>query len=204
MTDRRAGHPGGSSCSSRRTTSARTSRASSSGCAPRCRPSTSSCSTTTLPTAPARSPTTSPPTTPRCTSLHRPGKQGLGAAYLAGFAWALDRGYDAAVEMDADGSHQPEQLPALLDAARATPTSSSARAGSRGGTRRQLAAVAAGPQRRRQRLRPGPARHVGPRRDGRLPRLPGVGPAPDGPPLGRVAGLRLPGRHDLAGRAVPG
>jgi dolichol-phosphate mannosyltransferase len=49
--------------------------------------------------------------------LHRRGKEGLGAAYLAGFAWALDRGYDAAVEMDADGSHQPEQLPALLAAA---------------------------------------------------------------------------------------
>ena len=43
--------------------------------------------------------------------LHRPGKGGLGAAYLAGFGWALDQGYGAVVEMDADGSHQPEQLP---------------------------------------------------------------------------------------------
>jgi len=49
--------------------------------------------------------------------LHRAGKEGLGAAYLAGFAWGLERGYGAIVEMDADGSHQPEQLPALLDAA---------------------------------------------------------------------------------------
>jgi dolichol-phosphate mannosyltransferase len=48
--------------------------------------------------------------------LHREGKQGLGKAYLAGFDWALERGYDAVVEMDADGSHQPEQLPQLLDA----------------------------------------------------------------------------------------
>ncbi|HEY7721207.1 MAG TPA: polyprenol monophosphomannose synthase [Pedococcus sp.] len=48
--------------------------------------------------------------------LHRAGKEGLGAAYLAGFAWALERGYDAIVEMDADGSHQPEQLPSLLAA----------------------------------------------------------------------------------------
>jgi dolichol-phosphate mannosyltransferase len=48
--------------------------------------------------------------------LHRPGKQGLGAAYLAGFAWAADHGYDVVVEMDADGSHQPEQLPSLLTA----------------------------------------------------------------------------------------
>ena len=48
--------------------------------------------------------------------LHRPGKGGLGAAYLAGFAWALDAGYDVVGEMDADGSHQPEQLHRLLDA----------------------------------------------------------------------------------------
>jgi len=48
--------------------------------------------------------------------LHRPGKQGLGAAYLAGFGWALDRGYGAIVEMDADGSHDPAELPALLAA----------------------------------------------------------------------------------------
>ena len=48
--------------------------------------------------------------------MHRLGKEGLGAAYLAGFAWALQDGYEVAVEMDADGSHQPEQLPRLLDA----------------------------------------------------------------------------------------
>ncbi len=46
--------------------------------------------------------------------LHRPGKAGLGAAYRAGFAWGLERGYDALVEMDADGSHQAHQLPDLL------------------------------------------------------------------------------------------
>lgn len=50
--------------------------------------------------------------------MHREGKAGLGAAYLAGFAWALDHGYQVVVEMDADGSHQPEQLPALLAALR--------------------------------------------------------------------------------------
>ena len=48
--------------------------------------------------------------------LHRSAKAGLGAAYLAGFAWALDEGYDVIGEMDADGSHQPEQLHRLLDA----------------------------------------------------------------------------------------
>lgn len=53
---------------------------------------------------------------PRIHVLHRAGKEGLGRAYLAGFEWALEAGYDAVVEMDADGSHQPEQLPALLAA----------------------------------------------------------------------------------------
>ena len=48
--------------------------------------------------------------------LHRTLKDGLGAAYLAGFRWALDRGFSAIVEIDADGSHQPEHLPGLLDA----------------------------------------------------------------------------------------
>ena len=48
--------------------------------------------------------------------LHRMNKEGLGMAYLAGFAWALERGYDVMVEMDADGSHQPEQLRSLLGA----------------------------------------------------------------------------------------
>jgi dolichol-phosphate mannosyltransferase len=51
---------------------------------------------------------------PQVHVLHRPGKEGLGAAYLEGFGWALGRGYDVIVEMDADGSHPPEQLPDLL------------------------------------------------------------------------------------------
>lgn len=48
--------------------------------------------------------------------LHRKGKEGLGAAYVAGFHWGLDNGYGVLVEHDADGSHQPEQLPILLEA----------------------------------------------------------------------------------------
>ena len=47
--------------------------------------------------------------------LHRPGKAGLGAAYLDGFGWGVRHGFDVLVEMDADGSHQPEQLPTLLE-----------------------------------------------------------------------------------------
>ena len=56
---------------------------------------------------------------PRIHVLHRPGKEGLGAAYRAGFAWGLARDYDVLVEMDADGSHRPEDLGKLLDSARA-------------------------------------------------------------------------------------
>ena len=52
----------------------------------------------------------------RINVLHRAGKEGLGAAYRAGFEWGLERGYERLVEMDADGSHQPEQLARLLSA----------------------------------------------------------------------------------------
>ena len=63
--------------------------------------------------------------------MHRKGKEGLGAAYLAGFRWGLERGYGVLVEHDADGSHQPEQLPSLL-APWNTPIWSRGLAGSRG------------------------------------------------------------------------
>ncbi|MEJ5866228.1 polyprenol monophosphomannose synthase [Pseudokineococcus sp. 5B2Z-1] len=53
---------------------------------------------------------------PRVHLLRRAGKDGLGAAYRAGFAWARERGYDVVVEMDADLSHPADRLPALLDA----------------------------------------------------------------------------------------
>jgi dolichol-phosphate mannosyltransferase len=52
----------------------------------------------------------------RVSVLHRAGKLGLGSAYLAGFRAALDAGYDAVCEMDADGSHDPAVLPALAAA----------------------------------------------------------------------------------------
>jgi dolichol-phosphate mannosyltransferase len=53
---------------------------------------------------------------PRVHVLHRPAKGGLGPAYIAGFRWGRERGFDVLVEMDADGSHAPEQLPRLLAA----------------------------------------------------------------------------------------
>jgi dolichol-phosphate mannosyltransferase len=53
---------------------------------------------------------------PRVHVLHRTQKEGLGKAYIAGFRWALDHGYDLIFEMDADFSHDPRFLPTFLDA----------------------------------------------------------------------------------------
>jgi dolichol-phosphate mannosyltransferase len=55
---------------------------------------------------------------PRVHVVHRTAKAGLGGAYIAGFGWGLEHGFDVLVEMDADGSHAPEQLSRLLDALR--------------------------------------------------------------------------------------
>ncbi|GAB3189323.1 polyprenol monophosphomannose synthase [Nesterenkonia suensis] len=52
---------------------------------------------------------------PQIHVLHRRAKNGLGGAYIAGFRWGLDQGYDVLIELDADGSHQPEQLPDLIE-----------------------------------------------------------------------------------------
>jgi glycosyltransferase involved in cell wall biosynthesis len=53
---------------------------------------------------------------PRMHVLHRPGKNGLGKAYIAGMRWGLDHGFERLVQMDADGSHRPEDLHLLLQA----------------------------------------------------------------------------------------
>jgi dolichol-phosphate mannosyltransferase len=53
---------------------------------------------------------------PRVRTLHRAGKLGLGTAYLAGFKWGIEQGYDAIFEMDADFSHDPTHLPQFLEA----------------------------------------------------------------------------------------
>ena len=53
---------------------------------------------------------------PRIHALHREGKLGLGTAYIAGFRWALQQGYDLVFEMDADFSHDPAHIPRLLKA----------------------------------------------------------------------------------------
>ena len=51
---------------------------------------------------------------PRIHLLVRPGKMGLGTAYVTGFRWALEHGYDYVIQMDADFSHNPEDIPRLL------------------------------------------------------------------------------------------
>ena len=51
---------------------------------------------------------------PRVHLIRRPGKMGLGTAYVEGFKWALERGYDIIVQMDADFSHSPEDIPRLI------------------------------------------------------------------------------------------
>lgn len=51
---------------------------------------------------------------PRLHLLSRPGKQGLGRAYIAGFKWGMEQGYEVLTEMDADFSHRPEDLAPLL------------------------------------------------------------------------------------------
>lgn len=53
---------------------------------------------------------------PRVHVIHRPGKLGLGTAYVTGFKWGLERGFDFIFEMDADFSHDPEHLPTFLEA----------------------------------------------------------------------------------------
>jgi dolichol-phosphate mannosyltransferase len=53
---------------------------------------------------------------PRLHVLHRPGKMGLGTAYVDGFRYALERDFDYVFEMDADFSHDPDSLPAFLEA----------------------------------------------------------------------------------------
>jgi dolichol-phosphate mannosyltransferase len=58
---------------------------------------------------------------PRVHALHREGKGGLGGAYIAGFKWGLERGYDLFFEMDADLSHPPERIPAMIQLSQTHP-----------------------------------------------------------------------------------
>ena len=72
---------------------------------------------------------------PRVSVVHRAAKQGLGPAYLAGFAWALEHGYEAVVEMDSDLSHDPADVARLIAAAETADIAIGSRYIPGGGTR---------------------------------------------------------------------
>ena len=147
-----------------------------------------------------------PRPTSGCTSCTAPMKAGLGAAYVAGFGWGLERGYDVLVEMDADGSHAPEQLPAA--AGRAAARRRGARLPIR--RRRHGGQLAQAPRR----CSPAAATCTRGWRWACGSTTSPAATAPTGPrccrtlPLGQVAshGLLLPGRPGLADGAgrVPG
>ena len=104
--------------------------------------------------------------------MHRASKDGLGAAYLAGFAWGLSREYSVLVEMDADGSHAPEELHRLLDA---VDGGADLVIGSRyvpGGAIRNWPRAPVRAVQDRQHLRPGAARRRRPRHHRGLSRIP--------------------------------
>jgi len=71
----------------------------------------------------------------RIHTIYRPSKLGLGTAYVAAFKWALERDYDAVVEMDADLSHDPAHLPRMLELLREVDVAIGSRYVAGGGTR---------------------------------------------------------------------
>ena len=104
--------------------------------------------------------------------LHRAGKEGLGKAYLAGFAIALGEGYEFVVEIDADGSHDPAELPRMLELARAGADLVIGSRWTPGGAVRNWAGHPAGDLARGQRLLAHGAAVAHPGHHGRVPRLP--------------------------------
>ncbi len=166
------------------------------------RPSTCSSSTTPAPTAPPISPKPSAVRSVRSPSNGAIGEPGLGAAYRDGFRYALEHGYDAVIEMDADLSHDPASLPPLLAAL-------DAGADLAIGTRYIDGGATPGwPWRRRMLSRAGgeyarsAAPPAGARPDLGVPRLPRRAAARLRARDRRRAGLRLPTR-DAPPRAAP-
>ena len=152
-----------------------------------------------------RSPTTSPPTTRRSTCCTGRPRRAWARPTVAGFGWGLDQGYDVLVEMDADGSHQPEQLPALLAAL----PGADLVLGSRwvpGGSVVNWPAPASAALPGRQRLRPAGARIDVRDATGGFRAFRRDDPGEARPRRRREPGLLLPGGPRLAHRAgrVPG
>ncbi len=133
--------------------------------------------------------------------LRRPRKSGLGTAYQDGFAWGLARDFDVLVEIDADLSHDPAELPRLVEAASCDCDLAIGCALHRRRPHRGLAAAARTAVTGRQPLRGGPPPATGARRHLRLPGLPGLGGGPPGGRRARRRGIRLP---DPDGAPRPG
>jgi hypothetical protein len=140
---------------------------------------------------------------PRVRVLHRKGKEGLGKAYLAGFDWALREGYELILEMDADFSHDPKYLPAMLEAARSADVVLGSRNIPGGGTvnwgvGRKI--ISRGGSLYARTILGLPRPHRG------VQVLPPEGPRVHRPPHGGVLRLRLPDRAHLPGRpaGLPG
>ena len=130
--------------------------------------------------------------------VHREGKQGLGSAYLRGFTWGLERGYEFLLEMDSDHSHDPKYLPALLEAAEGD---LDLVIGSRyvSGLRHQLADESTPAVVVREQVRARGDRTPPFGRDGRVQVLPARGAGGDRLLEGRVDRLYVPDRDGLPG-----
>ena len=141
---------------------------------------------------------------PRVAVLHRPAKEGLGPAYLAGFRRALDDGAELVLEMDCDFSHDPDDVPRLIAAAdRRRPRARLPLRGRR--AHRELGRLAAIRLARRVALRPGAPPGAGARPDRGIQVLPPRSARAHRPRRGHGPRLRVPDRDDLprAPRRVP-
>ena len=175
-------------------------RALRAGARRRCPRPRSSWSTTPAPTARPTWSAASPTASGDVVLLERPGKSGLGAAYRAGFALAIERGADVCVQIDADLSHDPAVLPGARGQRRARrrPRDRQPLRARRHHPRLAVEAahaVAVGQPVRRRHARPRRQR-----RHGRPPRLLGRRARAHGLRLGRGRGVRLPGRDDPSPR----
>ena len=161
--------------------------------------------TTTRPTGPERSPTGSPRSSTRVEVLHRPRKAGLGRAYVAGFEHALLAGAELVIEMDADFSHDPADLPRLVAATRDADLVLGSRYVEGGGVV-DWGLAAADAQPRRIDLRADGARRPGSRPDRGLQVLPPRGAREDRPGRRGRERVRLSDRAHLPGHpgGVPG
>ncbi len=137
-----------------------------------------------------------------CSSCHETRSPALGSAYRAGFAWGLERGFDAFVEIDADFSHDPAASAGAAGAARGGVRRLDRLPLYRGRIHPQLGLAPPSAVAWRQHLRLDGARARRGGLDGGLPRLFGQDPAQAGPRSDPGRGLRLPDRDDLPGQAA--